>query len=93
MKTYHIDTLDKLLNAVNEENSDRMAIDLAHWLVWYSTVIQKCRDNNPEETKGKTNAEIARCAFVWTDDHKTGITSFQVYDPDTGEITTFNKEP
>jgi hypothetical protein len=86
-KQYRIDTLEKLLNAVNESNSENLAVDLASWIMWYGNVISETRKTHPKETEGKTNVEIANAAFIWTDDKKTGVVGVVIEDPNTGEIT------
>ena len=82
---YEIHTFEQLLNVVNTENSQRLAIDLGAWLMWYAKVMEKMREQNPVETEGKLNWEIATCGFTWIDDGKHGVNSVSVKDPRTGK--------
>lgn len=86
-KEYEINTFNRLCNAVNEENAERLAVDLAQWLVWYSLVIKEYRDKYPEKTKGKTNTQITKASFRWVDDGRNDVLAVTLVNKDTGEIT------
>ncbi len=89
-KKYTIDSLEKLLNVINPENKDRLAVDFMSWLFYYVQLIEYYRNQSPELTKGKSNLEIAKCIFKWVDDGKTGMNKVEVTSPDTGEVKTYN---
>jgi hypothetical protein len=82
---YEIHTFEQLLNVVNAENSQRLAIDLGSWLMWYAKVMDNTRKEYPEETEGKLNCEIAKSGFTWIDDGKHELKSVSVTDPRTGK--------
>jgi hypothetical protein len=86
-KEYHIDTFDKLCNTVTKENAQRLALDLANWLIFYSNAIEKIKEEHPKETKGKTNSKIAKASFIWVDDGHTDLLGVQVVNDTTGETT------
>lgn len=84
-KQYHIDTLEKLLNVINEENFDRFCIDLVQWLGVYTEHISKIRKENPE-VKDWKNSEILGSSFIWIDDKKNDLKFIRIENPKTGEI-------
>lgn len=85
-KQYNIDSFDKLCNAVTVENAERLAIDLAQWIIWYAHAIQQVREKAPKETKNKSNTKIAKASFTWVDDGKNDFLGGVVEDAQTGEI-------
>lgn len=85
-KTYHIDSWEKLCNVINDENKTRLLIDLSHYFLYYAATMKEYRDKHPEQTEGKTNTEIAKSVFKWTDDGVEGINSFEVMNMSTGEV-------
>jgi hypothetical protein len=90
IKTYNIDSLDKLCNAVTVENSTRLALDLGQWLIYYALTIQGVRDAHPKETKGKRNTKIAKASFTWVDDGKNDLLHSTIEDATTGEVTVID---
>jgi len=91
-KTYEIDSLEKLVNVVNKENFKRLSIDFINWLAFVSFQYEELRASNPELCEGKTNSEIGKSTFIWTDDGKEGITSAQFTNEQTGEKQTIEFE-
>jgi hypothetical protein len=86
-KQYEIDSFEKLCNVVNNENVDRLAVDLAQWLLVYANTVESIRESYPELTKDKLNTQIAKGAFVWVDDGKNDLLGVQVTNEATGEVT------
>lgn len=85
-KKYNIDSFEKLCNVVNEENIERFIPDLAGWLLYYAYVISKFRKEHPEETRGKSNIQIVKGAFIWYDDGKNDFKGVDLINNETGEI-------
>jgi len=73
-----IDSFKILCDTVNNSNIEVLAVDLAQWLITYNNVISKIRKDNPEQTKGLSNSEIAEGAFVWIDDGKNDLKGITV---------------
>lgn len=86
-KEYEIKNFEQLINVANEENVERLATDLALWLLTAVNHYSLIRKNHPEETKDKTNWEIGECAFMWIDDGKNEYLGTQLTDKATGEVT------
>lgn len=86
-KEYNIDSLEKLVNVANKENIERISIDLLLWLNHLVEVFYKIRKDMPEETKGKTNSEIAKVSFKWIDDGSNGLREAILENSETGEET------
>jgi hypothetical protein len=85
-KRYEIDSFDKLLNVANKENVERLAVDLAGWLLYITDVIEKYKEHHPE-AKGKLNSEIVKCHFIWIDDSKHDLKGVNLTNINTGEVT------
>ena len=89
-KKYEIDTLDKLVNAANRENIERLSIDFLLWLNYVVNFIDEVRKQHPE-LKDKQNTEIINeCMFKWTDDGKNDINGVEIKNKKTGEVTYVN---
>jgi hypothetical protein len=73
-KVYEIDSFEKLVNVVNEENFERLTKDLILWL------------NFSIELKKAGNLKFR--AFLWTDDGKIGLTHVKLTNDSTGEVKT-----
>ena len=86
-KEYMIDSFDKLANAVNEDNCQVLAVDLAQSLIFYHTQIKAIREQRPKETKGKKNAQIIKFGFTFIDDGKNDFLGCDLTDIHTGEVT------
>jgi len=84
--TYEIHTFEQLLNVVNSENSQRLAVDIGAWLMWYAKIMENTRRDFPNETEGKLNWEIAKGGFTWVDDGKHELKNVTITDPSTGKI-------
>ena len=85
-KEYIIDSLDRLLNVVNLENCERLAIDLGQWLIYYAHTLDSVRKSNPKECDGKLNTEIVNGGFRWIDDGKNDILGVEITNQQTGEF-------
>ncbi len=90
VKTYQIDSWEKLLNLANEENLERILVDFTKWLSFYVSFIGEVRKKNPEETKNKNNYEISKCTFIWIDDGKNDLIGVEITNKKTGETTRIN---
>lgn len=86
-KTYHIDTLEKLLNVASHENFENIMIDFSSWLKLYLNYVGDVREKYPEETKGKENTEISSVQFIWIDDGKHDVKEAIVVNNKTGKVT------
>lgn len=67
-KQYQVHSFDDLCDLVNDENVERLSIDLAMWLKVYQESIKAIREKMPNETKGMKNSEISKSGFTWVDD-------------------------
>ncbi len=83
---YKIDSFERLCNIANTENIERLVMDMAHWLKSYVRLMDKLRKKYPNETKGKSNTEIAFSSFTWVDDGKTDILGANIENAATGEL-------
>ena len=92
-KRYEIDSFNKLINVANKENVERLALDLANWLIYVTNVIDQMKESHPKETKGKTNSEIVEASFIWVDDKKYDLKGVKLINSQTGEVKNidFNK--
>lgn len=86
-KKYEIKSFEQLVNIANDENVERLATDLALWLLHAAGHYKLIRKSHPEETKDKTNWEIGECAFMWIDDGKNEYLGTKLTDKATGEVT------
>jgi len=86
-KTFEFETLNQICNVANSDNCELIALDFAQWLKFYVEAIENIRKDNPAETDGLSNIEIAECKFIWTDDGINGLTEVMITNPDTGETT------
>ncbi len=86
-KHYEIKSIEQLINVVNDENKQRLATDLALWLLYAAEHYKTIREKHPKECEGKTNWQIAQCAFQWIDDGKNDYLGTEVHANETGEVT------
>lgn len=84
-KQYPINSLDDLCDLVNDENAERLAIDLVKWLISYKDCINVVRENQPELTKSLKNTQIAKGSFIWIDDGKNDIKDINVIISDSSK--------
>lgn len=91
-KMYVVKTFDQLCNMVNPENIDRLATDLASWLIFYNRIITNFRTQYPDQAKGKKNTQIAKSTFQWVDDDISGISGVDLVNKDTGEVAQFRSK-
>lgn len=84
-KQYDIETLEQILNVVNDENIETLVNDFAKWLIFYHETIKQVRKDNPKGTEGKRNFDILQCSFLWTDDGETKLSGCIMKDSKTGE--------
>ena len=87
-KTFEIDSFEKLLNVVDEDNIGDLGICLFHYLHHYTKVIKEYRKTYPKECKGKLNYQIIPTSFIWTDDGIEELTKVQMVNSKTGEKFT-----
>jgi hypothetical protein len=90
MKEYQIDSFEKLINVMNDDNINNLFFDLGKWLIYTNHLAKEIRKKYPEETKGKLNSEIMECSFLWTDDGKNDWKGVEMINTDTGEVTKHN---
>jgi hypothetical protein len=84
-KRYKIDSFEKLLNVVTEENIELLATDLGNWMCTYLLFVKEARIKYPKETEGKTNSEIFKSEFEWIDDGKNDLKEVVIINNSTGE--------
>lgn len=87
-KRYEIDSFDKLVNVINEENFESLTTDLVMWLGYNVQIMKGIREAEPELCKDKTNSEIAKNSFIWIDDGAHDCLSITIKNDNTGEVTT-----
>lgn len=87
-KTYEIDSFETLINVVNVDNADRIIPDLCMWLAYSAQIVDALRKKHKKYCKDKTNWDLARSCFVWTDDGENKMTHVRVKNLLTGEIQT-----
>ena len=85
-KTYNIDSFEKLMNVLNDENFQRLSIDFVSWMATYLGHVNHIKKEYPKQTEGKDNWEITSSQFVWIDDGKNDLKSIELKDKSTGEI-------
>ncbi len=87
IKTYEIDSFEKLLNVATSENFERLSLDLLKWLSLYVAHLEGIRKSHPKETEGKMNWELIEADFQWIDDGKNDLKYAEIIDKRTGEKT------
>lgn len=89
-KEYDIDSFDKLLNIINEENFTSLTSDLILFLHYNVKLIKHLRNTLPKsKTKNKTNCQLISSSFVWIDDGKNEFKFIKIKNSDTGEVTDY----
>jgi broad specificity phosphatase PhoE len=91
-KRYEIDSFSKLINVANKDNVERLAIDLAGWLLYITDVLDNIREKHPQETEGKLNSEIVEAHFIWIDDNKHDMKGVRITQSETGETSYIDFE-
>lgn len=89
-KKYDIANFEQLINTLNRDNFESLSTDFIMWLAYCMQVFEETRRAYPKQTKDKTNWEIARCHFIWTDDGKNEANSVTIHNDLTGEVRTFD---
>jgi len=84
-KEYKVETIDDLLDLVNDHSINTLPIDIANWLFSYNTYINAIRKEMPE-VKDKKNTEILKGGFTWIDDGKSDLLGVELSNSDTGEV-------
>lgn len=84
-KKYDIDTFEKLVNIVNDENIERLSIDFCMWLHYANNFIKESRKKNHKLYKGKQNWDVYKQTFIWIDDGEHHLNEIVVKDENTGE--------
>ena len=90
-KEYHFETLEQIVNAVNKENVEAIALDFASWIFYVQDVFDKIREKHPEY-KDKLNSEIAKVSFVWIDDGQNKLRHVELKNKATGEKTIIKRK-
>ncbi len=87
---YEIDSFEKLINLINEDNFEHLSTDLILWLGYQIRFMQGVRKRLPKRlTKGKTNWELCKTTFIYIPDGKHDMKSVVLKNTLTGEIKTF----
>jgi len=84
-KKYEIETLEQLVNIVNDENFEVISTDFVLWLNYMNQTFKQVKEHNPE-LKDAANSDIAKVVFVWNDDGIIGLHKAQIRVKETGEI-------
>ena len=86
-KEYNIDSFEKLLNIMDEDNFENLLIDFAKFCSSYLAYVKGFRDKYPKETKNKHNSQILKVrGFTWIDDGKHELRFVKIENVFTGEI-------
>lgn len=86
-KTYDIDSFEKLMNVISDENFERLTLDMIEWMAVYLSYIKEIKAKYPKKTKGKLNWELCQAGFQWIDDGKHDLKYVELHNKQTGEIT------
>jgi len=70
---YKINTFQDLLDAVTNENVDRLSKDLTEFLTIYANIVSVRRHDDYEGTRDKRNTEVIDAGFTWIDDGKDAV--------------------
>lgn len=87
-KVYEIDSFEKLCNVINRENFESLTTDLVLWLGYHVAYVEQVRKDLPN-TKDKSNWDLAKSSFIWTNDGKHDLTGVKVKNQLTGEVREF----
>ena len=87
-KTYEIDSFEKLINTINEDNFKHLTTDLLMWLSYNVKFMKVVRKDIPE-AKGLTNWDLCQTRFVYIADGKHDMKSVVLKNTLTGEVKTF----
>lgn len=89
IKKYEIDTFEKFLNVINEDNFDRFIYDFAEFVGCY---LQLCKTAKGDSKDVKLNSELVKFkSFCWIDDGKMGIKYINMINNKTGEVNRLRK--
>ena len=89
-KQYEIDSFEQIINIVNRDNFESLSTDFIMWLGYQMQFFEEFRKFHPKECEGKTNCQLARCHFIWTDDGKNETNYVTIKNESTGEVSTFD---
>lgn len=92
-KTYEIDSFEKLINVIDEDNFEALTLDLLNWLAYTVKISKAYREEFPKQCKGKSNWDLFKSSFIWTDDGQVEINKFQIKNGLTGEVVTIKRKP
>ena len=84
-KEYNVETIEDLLDLVNDDSLNTLPIDIANWLFSYNVHIKSIKKQIPE-LKNKKNTEILKGSFTWVDDGNTNLLGVELTNSDTGEV-------
>jgi hypothetical protein len=91
-KRYEIDSFEKLVNVINEDNFESLTKDLIMWLAFHVDAMKLVRKNLPEKLKKKTNWQLNKSTFIWIDDGKNEMKEVVIRNQTTGEVQTLRFE-
>ena len=68
---YEIDSFEKLINLINEDNFEHLATDLMMWLGYQVRFMKDVRHQFPKKyLKDKTNWDLCQTRFIYIPDGK-----------------------
>lgn len=87
---YEIDSFEKLINLINEDNFEHLTTDLIMWLGYQIKFMASVRKQFPKSyLKGKTNWDLCQTRFIYIADGKHDMKSVVLKNTLTGEVKTF----
>jgi len=87
-KQYEIDSFEKLINVIDEDNFSHLTTDLLLWLNYHILFMKDLRKSLPKKTKGKTNWDLCHSTFIYIADGKHEMNKVIVKNKLTGEVRT-----
>jgi hypothetical protein len=84
---YEIDSFEKLLNIINEDNFGSLSMCLLKWLKYHTLLMKQYREKYPEYAKDKSNWELGKITFIWIDDGKDDLKFVSIKNELTGQVT------
>lgn len=93
--TFEIDSFEKLINIINEDNFEHLTHDLIMWLGYQVQFMAELRSQLPKKsTKDKTNWDLCNTTFIYIADGKHDpIAGVIVKNKLTGEIKNIKFKP
>ena len=92
-KKYEFDKLHQLGFIVNDDNIERLSIDLLSWLHYVNEFYKAFKEKNPDKAHLQ-NSQIGKFNFIWIDDQNAGVLNhLEVTNKITGEKTIIKNTP